>query len=159
MKNGDELIQGYDGFLDGYIKASLASYENAVADTTIGGTLGEWIHSKYSQGNSYQEIYSYLVLINGHFYMLSVAANRVVRTGDPKFIRFFSSLRFPVKPIKEASGDFLLRAKGYRNGQRIGSSFSVYAPWALCIAALVVVAVFVWRWVQKKASHRKNEST
>jgi len=156
VKNGDELIQAYDGFLVGYFKTpGIDIYKSAVSDTSLDGTMGEWIHLTYSKDTTYQEIYSYLVLVNSHFYMISLVNNQPIRSSDPIFQKYFASLQFPNKPIKEFSGEFPLQARSYRNGQHIGGWISRAFPFIVGLVIMSLVLVFVVRHRRGKRKDRK----
>jgi hypothetical protein len=151
VKNGDELIQAYDGFLSGYFKTpEINQFTNTVYDTSLNGTMGEWIHSRYSKDTVYQDMHTYLVLVNSHFYMLSIATRRPINASDSIFRRYFASLQFPNAPIKEYSGDFPLQAKSYRNGQHIGRFFDTWFPYILGIGIATLSVVFARRRIRRK---------
>ena len=153
VKNGDELIQAYDGFLSGYFKSSaLQNLTNTFTDTSFSGTRGEWVRSIYTNG---AEMYTYVVLVNSYFYMVTIASGKRIDLNDPAVHRYFGSLRFPVQPIKEYSGDFPLQSKSYRNGQHIGRFVMTYLPPALIVGLIVLVVFLVYRWIRR----RKNNAT
>jgi hypothetical protein len=57
VKNGDGLIQAYDGFLAGYFKTpGIDIYTSAVSDTSLNGTMGKWILLKYAKDTVHQDI-------------------------------------------------------------------------------------------------------
>jgi len=145
VKNGDGLIQAYDGFLKGYIPTAIRMYTNTVSDTSLKGTMGEWIHSRYSKDTFFIEMYTYIVLVNSHFYMITLAASHPINANDSLAHQYFASLQFPIKPIKEYSGDFPLQAKSYRNGQRIGQFVRTYFPYFLGVVIVVLVLGLAYR--------------
>lgn len=140
VRNGDELVQAYDGFLKGYLNSTdIKLYTNAVSDTFFNGTTGKWIHSTYSKNNGFLDMFTYVVLVNSHFYMITFAAGRPIGpTTYPMFSRYCSSIHFPNQPIKEYSGDFPLRAASYHLGQKIGTLMPYFAIAAICILALIL---------------------
>jgi hypothetical protein len=150
VKNGDELIQAYDGFLVGYFKTpGINVYTSVVSDTSLNGTMGEWIRLNYSKDTAYQDIYSYLILVNSHFYMISLVTDHPIHSSDPVLRRFFGSMHFPTKPIKEFSGNFPLEARSYRNGQHIGRWFLSALPYIIGIVMVALALFFVVRRVRK----------
>ncbi|HVU58128.1 MAG TPA: hypothetical protein VHD83_23875 [Puia sp.] len=150
VKNGDALIQAYDGFLNGYLKTGVKAYTNTVSDTSLKGTIGEWIHSRYSKDSFFIDMYSYVVLVNSHFYMITLAASHPINANDPMLNRFFASLRFPTWPIREHSGDFPLQARSYRNGQHIGRWVNRYFPYSLGAVIVALVVVLLYRRGRRK---------
>jgi hypothetical protein len=153
VRNGDELIQAYDGFLKGYLTTKeISPFTSNVSDTSFNGTRGEWIHSTYSKDTSFEEIFSYLVLVNNHFYMVSLVGNHPIKTGiDPMLLRYFSSINFPNKPIKEYSGNFPLQSKSYRTGQHIGQGLNTLLPYFLIVMIAVPAIFFVYvKFIRKK---------
>jgi hypothetical protein len=108
VRNGDELVQAYDGFLKGYLNSKdIRLYTNTVSDTIFNGTTGKWIHSIYSRNNVFLEMYTYVVLANSHFYMVTFAVDHLPGPKTyPAFSRYYSSLHFRNNPVKEYSGDF-----------------------------------------------------
>jgi len=157
VKNGDQLIQAYDGFLKGYIPAAVKMYTNTVSDTSLKGTMGEWIHSRYSK-DRYFEMYTYLVLVNSHFYMITLAADHPTNANDTILRKYFASLEFPVQPIKEYSGDFPLQAKSYRNGQRIGVFIRAEFPYVLGAGIVALILVLGYRKIRKRSiSHLQGK--
>jgi len=150
VKNGDELMQAYDGFLKGYLTTGIKLFTNTISDTSLKGTMGEWIHSRYSKDSYFAEMYTYLVLVNSYFYMVTFYADHPVHTNDTLLHKYFASLQFPVQPIKEYSGDFPLQAKGYRTGQHLGQLTRTYFPYALGVFLVAVIVVLVSRKFRRK---------
>lgn len=78
---------------------------------------------------------------------------------DPVLRRFFESMNFPTKPIKEFSGDFPLEARSYRNGQHIGRWILSALPYVIGIAMVALALFFVVRRVrQKKRADKKAKN-
>jgi hypothetical protein len=152
-RSGDELMQGYDGFLKGYFNSKeIKPYTNTAHDTSISGTTGEWVHSIYSKDTVFSEMFTYVVLVNSHFYMATFAARRPIDpTVYPIISRFCGSLNFPHQPIKEYSGDFPLQAKSYRLGQHIGRLTPVF----LIIGLAVLVVILIYTKIIRKRKKQK----
>jgi hypothetical protein len=148
VNNGDELILGYDNFIKGYMSTFIRLYKNTVSDTSFMGTLGEWIHSKYSKDTIFSEMYSYLVLVNSYFYMVTLAANHPIN--DTMLHRYFATLQFPTQPIKEHSGDFPLRARSFRNGQHIGLFIRTYYIYGVAFGIFTLIFVLLFRNIRRK---------
>jgi hypothetical protein len=145
VRNGDELVQAYDGFLDGYLKSKdISLYTNTISDTSFDGTTGKWIHSSYAKEGGSLDMYTYAVLVNSHFYMVTLAGARpLVPAAGSLLSRYYSSLHFLCQPIKEYSGDFPLRAKSYRLGQRLGRMFPLQHIVLGLFAVVLIVPVII----------------
>jgi hypothetical protein len=142
VKNGDELIQTYDGFMSGFLKSSTVMiYNNTVSDTSINGTMGKWVHSVYSKNNGFEELYTYVVLANSHFYVVTFGSQHPIFRASNRYLsKFFASLHFPDN-MKESSGYFPLEAKSYRFGQRLG----FLLPYLLGAGLLIIILIILIR--------------
>ncbi|MBS1664008.1 MAG: hypothetical protein JST68_23385 [Bacteroidetes bacterium] len=121
VKNASELMALYDGFIKGYLNAkSVKSYKTTITDTSFGGTTGKWVHSTYSQDSTYEERFTYIVLVNSHFYTIVFFMYKPMNmTSYDMLSRYYSSISFP-RPVKEYSGDFHRQVKTYQLGKNIG---------------------------------------
>ena len=152
VKNGDELVQAYESFVHGYLTSKGVSiYTNVVSDTAFGATEGKWIHSTYAQNGNFSELFTYAVLVNSHFYIITFYVDHPMKTNDHLLLsKYIGSLSFSQTPIREYSDDFRLQAHSYRFGERLGRYFPYIV--FLGIAGLVIY------FVVKKLSPPKNRT-
>jgi hypothetical protein len=138
VRNGDELVQAYESFLHGYLTSKETSmYTNVVSDTSFGVTDGKWIHSTYAQNGTFWEMFTYAVLINSHFYLISFASGHQFREKDRLVLsKYLGSLSFAQAPIREYSDNFRLQSRSFRFGERLGR-YVIYFV-LLCIVGLVI---------------------
>jgi len=151
VHNGDQVVQAYEGFLRGYLPTPrMAIFNNTVSDTSINGTTGKWVHSIYSKDSVFGEMYTYIVLVNSHFYMATIASSHpITLSGNPVFSKYYTSFHFP-RNIKEFSSDFVLMADSYRRGQRIGIVVRTITPYFLAVCLVIIIGVLVYRKVRAR---------
>lgn len=154
IKNERELERQYNIFLDGFLNSpNLKPYKNRVTDTSFSGTSGKWIRSIISAGNRYRVMLFYLTIANGHVYQVGCSyidsTNKDIQADIKKY---FQSINFDSKNIKECSNEFKLEAKSYRVGQGLGYFIRILVP------AIVIVALLYYFYTQKMYSKKRKPS-
>jgi hypothetical protein len=152
VHSGDELVQAYESFIHGYLTSKDVSiYNNVVTDTSFGVTEGKWIHSTYAQSGNFEEMFTYAVLINSHFYMITFASGHPSQANDRALLsKYFGSLSFPQAPISEYSDKFRLQSRSYRFGEKVGR----YAPYFILLFVAGLPIYFIYRRLLKKRHSR-----
>jgi hypothetical protein len=146
VRNERQLEWEYNNFLDGYLNtANFKAYQNTIKDTSFSGTSGKWIKS-VSDETKYREMLFYLTIANGHFYLIGYAClDSTDKNSQAKTEKFFQSIKFDSKNIKEYADDFKLEARSYRLGESIG-----YVLRILILAAVVVLLIYYFYFKRMK---------